>query len=114
IAVGKAVGRCQQAISRVANGRTMMRVRLVTILPEPVSRLLTKAAERRQMAAGDLAAQLLGGVICRGAIDKTLQRWNAYEAARRLTTADSHNTKQRKRANGEADMARDHLGPSEV
>ena len=97
--IGEIVGRCQQSISRIVNGQTAVtRIRLTTILPEPVAKLLTQAAERRQMTASDLAAQLLGGVICRGAIDATVQKWNRYENSRKLGTCDSHSSRQRQRA----------------
>jgi hypothetical protein len=45
----------------------------------------------------------------------TLQRWNAFENARRLGGVDSHGTKERrKRASGEADMAGEYLTSAKV
>jgi hypothetical protein len=55
-------------------------------LPEPVSKLLGQAAQRRHMSASDLAAQLLGGTVTKGSIDKTLSRWASYERSRQLGT----------------------------
>jgi hypothetical protein len=124
VTIGKVTQRCLETIYgiRRTNGDAMVDrqhvkfVELGTVmLPEPVLRLLTAAAERRSMDASDLAAQLLGGVICKGSIDRVQQSWFRFENTRRLNTCDSHGTaERRKRANGDADMARDHLTPSEV
>jgi hypothetical protein len=64
------------------------------MLPEPVSKLLAKAAERRQMEASDLAAQLLGGIVMRGSVDRTQQKWFGYQNDRRLDSRDSHGPKK--------------------
>jgi hypothetical protein len=123
VTIGKVTQRCLETIYRIrrANGDAMVyrpHVKFVELgsvmLPEPVSRLLTAAAERRSMDAGDLAAQLIGGIVCKGSIDRVQQSWFRFENSRKLNTADSHGTAERKRASGDADMARDHLTPSEV
>jgi hypothetical protein len=115
LAIGKIVGRPQQTISRIANGQTMaIRTRLVTTVPLPVAKLLGQAAERRQMSASDLAAQLLGGIILRGSIDRTLQKWNAYENQRKLGSCDSHGSAERRNRAGEAENGSGRLTRAEV
>ena len=42
--------------------------------------------------------QLVGGTIMHGSVDRTLQRWNAYDSERRLGSADAHSTIERRRA----------------
>jgi len=51
----------------------------------PVHRLLQQAASRRSISVGELAAQILGGVLCRGSIDRALACWGDYVSDTRAT-----------------------------
>jgi hypothetical protein len=73
-------------------------------IPEAIHKALSDAARRRGMKLETIMFQLVGGTVMRGSIDKTLQRWNAYDSERRQGTADSHNSRQRRRA-GEGERA---------
>jgi hypothetical protein len=55
---------------------------LIKRLPEPIHKLLAAAAERRHLSASELAAQIIGGVVARGAVDKQLTRFRQYQQAR--------------------------------
>jgi hypothetical protein len=57
-------------------------------MSEPVHRLLVASAKRRHMSPGDLAAMILGGVLTRGHIDKTLARFREYQLARYDTSTN--------------------------
>jgi hypothetical protein len=70
-------------------------------IPEAVHKALRAAARRRGMKLETIMFQLVGGTVMRGSVDRTLQRWNAYDSERRLGTCDSHNSKQRRAGEGE-------------
>jgi hypothetical protein len=104
-AIGRCLGRDPHLVARYAPYRKRP-VFSVTIsgIPEPVHKALKAAAKRRSMKLETIMFQICGGTIMRGSVDKTLQRWNCYESERRYGTADSHNSRQRRRA-GEGERA---------
>jgi hypothetical protein len=98
-AIARNIGRDPHLVLRYAPYRKRP-VYSVTInkIPEVIIKALRNAARRRGMKVETIMFQLVGGTIMRGSIDKTLQRWNAYESERRIGTCDSHNLKERNRA----------------
>ena len=106
-AIGRCLGRDPHLVKRFAPESTKRRpVFSVTInkIPEAIHKALSDAARRRGMKLETIMFQLCGGTVMRGSVDKTLQRWNAYDSERRLGTCDSHGTKDRQRA-GEGERA---------
>jgi len=67
-------------------------------IPEAIHKALRDAARRRGMKLETIMFQLVGGTIMHGSVDRTLQRWNAYDSERRLGSADAHSTIERRRA----------------
>jgi hypothetical protein len=63
-------------------------------IPEAVYRLLESAAARRQMSPAELAAQIIGGTVTRGSVDKTTARWQRYCATSAPVTPRARRVKQ--------------------
>jgi hypothetical protein len=64
-------------------------------VPPAVQRRAERAAAQYQMPVETLIYQLAAGVLMRGSVDKSLQRYANYENAKRLDIANAHGTKER-------------------
>jgi hypothetical protein len=103
-AISRNIGRDPHLVARYApecaQRYRQRRVFSVTInkIPEVIHKALSAAARRRSMKLETIMLQLVGGVAMRGSIDRTLQKWNAYNNERRLGTCDGHGAAEQKRA----------------
>ena len=62
------------------------------------AKLTMEAAQRRNMAAAELIAEICGGVLTKGCIGKALEFYSDWKLTKRLREADGNNWRSTKRA----------------